>query len=146
MISKVLNLLLMVCAALVLVGCGKSTPYPMAPAKGIVKFEDGSIPQGEVMIIRFEPNLPPGGGTGPRPSPASGEINPQDGSFEMMIGRGNLAGAPVGEHKVTFTIIDDYANPKSLIPEDYNKSSTTPITATVPAGGKTDFEFVIKRK
>lgn len=133
---------------LALGGCGSDAPYPIAPAKGVVKYKDGSIPQGEVMIIRFEPNLPPtgGGGSGSRPGTASAEINPQDGSFEMMIGRGNLQGAPVGEHKVTFTIIDNYENPTSLIPEEYNKSSTTPITATVPPEGKTDFVFEIERK
>lgn len=127
---------------LVCVGCGgESAPVTMAPVKGKVTFEDGSIPKGEICNIIFSPvGIKNDSGIGA--SSASGVIGP-DGSFVLTTYAEN-DGAAVGAHKVSFSIYakyDDGGNPaKSLTPPDYV------VDAEVPAGGKTDFVFKIPKR
>lgn len=139
----------LVCAAVLIAvaGCGSDGPYPLAMAQGTVRYQDGSIPKGEVCVVRFHPILTAESKTSAlRPSPSFGNIAESDGSFELTLGRPNSIGIPVGEHKVTFVIYKTAEGEESLIPEEYESPEKTPLRATVPPGGKTDFEFVIPKR
>src|SRR5437879_3108640 len=77
-------------------GCSKSQ-YEFAPVNGTVKFSDGSVPQGEIATIIFQPD-DEASGVRISPKAASGKIMP-DGSFTLNSVRGST-GAITGPYKV----------------------------------------------
>ena len=127
--------------ALLLVGCSSGPDVEMVPVRGTVKFTDGTVPQGERAEVIFEPVA---GGPQRLRKMASGEIRPDDGSFEMTTvkpGDGVIA----GKYKVIFTVHKTYLGQESLVPEMYTKPETTPFEETVEPG-REPFEFVLKKQ
>ncbi len=124
-------------AVVTLVGCGGSDSGTVK-VSGTVKFSDGTVPAGEVAIVRFEPATP-----GPKAKAASGDIKP-DGTFvltTMMPGDG----AYPGEYKVTFSVFDKYAPPrKELVEASFTKPDTTKHTASVKKNGD-KFDFIVEK-
>jgi hypothetical protein len=119
-------------------GCGPKGPV-RAKVSGTVKYKDGTIPQGEVAVIRFEPvNM------GPGTKAASGGIQP-DGSFQLTTMDPNDGAFP-GDYKVCFTVKAKYdATSPNMVAPQYGAGATTPLTATVKAGEKNHFEYVIEK-
>jgi len=125
---------------LLLAGCSSGPDVEMVPVRGTVKFTDGTVPQGEMATVNFEPIA-----AGPNQvrKLAYGEIQP-DGSFEMTTvkpGDGVIA----GKYKVIFTVHKTYLGQESLVPEMYTKPETTPFEETVEPG-REPFEFVLKKQ
>ena len=125
------------CAALVATaGCGDNDgPVPVS---GVVKYDDGSPTIGEVATVTFEPV-----GAGEGVKGASGAIG-EDGAFELMTYR-HGDGALPGDYRVTVHLRDAYPKGKSLVAPEFSDARKTPLTATIPQGGKTDFEFIVKK-
>jgi hypothetical protein len=124
---------------LLLAGCGGNG---LMTATGTVKYADGSIPTGEVAMVRFTP-------TPDSPSPSrravEGTINPDDGSFELMTYRPR-DGVHAGNYLVSFTVRENYMDPTSAIPPEYSKydsASTTPLKVTVDSSNR-HFDFVLE--
>ena len=83
--------LLFLSALLLLVGCGKNDPQPLAPVKGQVWYQGRSLTSGMVV---FTPDIQRGG-SGPQ---AWAKIGP-DGSFVLMTDTRH--GATPGWHRIT---------------------------------------------
>lgn len=106
-------------------------------AAGTVKFEDGSVPQGEMSTITFVPtNAMEGKG-------ASGTIE-ADGSFQLWTLEPGDGGALAGDYRVTLSVTKGYPNLQHLVARQYTDLSATPLTATVVAGEKNHFDFVVE--
>ncbi|HOM16296.1 MAG TPA: hypothetical protein PLQ00_03165 [Thermoguttaceae bacterium] len=126
-------------------GCSRQPSVNMVPVRGTVKFTDGTIPQGEVATVFFEPvdigaqanQLAPGVFR----KAAFGDINSKDGSFQLTtVSPGD--GAIVGKYKVIFQVHKTYLGRESLIPEKYTRAETTPFEVTVEPGcGPFTFEL-----
>ena len=117
-------------------GCGKGRPH--VPVTGTLKFTDGSVPKGFECAITFQPAA-----GGPGTKGASSTIG-DDGAFSLRtVTPGD--GALPGEYKVTVHVLDSYQDGKSLVAEKFTKASTTPLQATVTAGGKNHFDFVVEK-
>jgi len=124
----------LICVALA--GCGKSNPY--SPATGVVKFDDGTVPQGDISSITFQPKL-----GGPDTKGAQGTIEP-DGSFQLSSERPG-DGAKPGEYTVTVHAMVGYPDGKSVVPQKYTNSRETPLSAEVKASGENHFEFTVEK-
>jgi len=118
----------------VLSGCQRGPA--VAQVSGKVLYKDGSVPQGGVRVVRFEPITAEEVRKG-----ASGTIEP-DGSFEMYT-RKPGDGVYLGEYAVTFAVWKGPRDPTSLIDEKYTMSTTTPYKVKID-GNKTDLEFEIE--
>lgn len=136
-----LVLIFALCPLLAALGCSGGTPFKMAPAKGTVKFKDGTIPKGEIAEIHFDPDGIPGVGAMSAKT-ASGDIGP-DGSFVLKTG--DMDGAAVGKHKVRLTVFKTYVGRESVVPEKYTAPATTPLAAEVTASGPNSFEFTVDK-
>lgn len=132
-------------------GCGRGAPV-FCPVTGTVKI-DGK-PTGAVQV-RFSPadasadNIATRIGLG---------ITDAQGKFSLICA-GGTDGIEAGDYKVTFsrpveqgrpvmtsaTMKPEGARTIESIPPIYLKPETTPVTATVPKGGK-DFIFEVKAK
>jgi hypothetical protein len=97
-----------------------------AQVRGRVMYKDGSVPQSEVCVVRFEPAAD---SKAPIKKAASGEIA-RDGSFEMYT-RKPGDGVFLGNYAVTFSVWKDRETPESLIAAKYTKSETTPYKIQV---------------
>lgn len=126
-------------------GCSGQPQVSMVPVRGAVKFTDGTIPQGEVATVFFEPVDIGAQATQPAPGvfrkAAFGDINPKDGSFQLTtVSPGD--GAIAGKYKVIFQVHKTYLGRESLIPEKYTRAETTPFEVTVEPGcGPFTFEL-----
>jgi len=118
-----------------LAGCVGRGPE-MVPVSGTVKLTDGTVPQGKVAIVRFEPladsDAQPNKG-------ASGDIRP-DGHFDLMTVQPGDGAIP-GRYKVCFTVYKTYLGQEPLIPDKYAKAQTTPFEVDVESGKSNEFEF-----
>lgn len=135
---------LMLVTLVTFVGCGPKG-RELVPVTGTVKYSDGSPPQGEVMVVRFEPlSLASGGAPDPLSKAASGAIQ-SDGSFKLQtINPGD--GAFPGDYKVTFTIKAKYtAESPSLVAQQFTSGATSPLSATVKSGESKSYDFVIEK-
>ena len=133
---------------ILLVGCSSSNEpqFELAPVTGTVKFEDGTVPQGDMAVIRFEPIVEEEeDGTGePAPSGSFGNIQ-KDGSFELSYG--DQKGAVVGKHKVVIKFIANYgpdADMSPVIAKVYSDPLTTPLTKEVKPGSN-NFSIEVKK-
>ena len=125
-----------------LIGCGGGAPVEMVPVTGSVKFDDGTIPTGEVATVYFEPAA---GGNQALRKAASSPIDPQDGSFRMTtVHPGD--GAIVGTYKVIFEVHKTYLGRESVVPEKYTNPDTTPFEVTVGSGGASQKDFVLTKR
>lgn len=128
--------LLLVTLMLSVVGC--SSRMDLHPATGTVTFEDGSVPQGEMATITFVPtNQMEGKG-------ASSNIE-SDGSFELWTLEPGDGGALAGDYRVTLSVTNGYPNLKHQVAQEYSDLRETPLKATVVAGEKNEFEFVVDK-
>jgi hypothetical protein len=124
----------------VFVGCG-GAPVDLVPVSGSVRFEDGTIPTGEVADIYFEPMAD---GDQPLRKAARGSIDPKDGSFQLTtVEPGD--GAILGSYKVILEVHKTYLGRESLIPEQYTDPETTPFQVTVGPSGASQTEFVLPK-
>lgn len=119
-------------------GCGKEKIETHA-VSGSVAFQ-GKAPSGAV--VTFHPK-----GTWPHPALPVGTVA-DDGSFR--VGTFDISdGAPSGEYAVTvqwFPVAADGSVGRNAIPERYASRDTTPLAATVAAGGASLPVFKIDRK
>jgi len=137
-IARWLFSILLLGFVLALVGCGSPG---MQQVTGKVTFEDGSIPKGEIAVIRFEPIE--GTQAAGQSKGASGDLQP-DGTYRLTtIEKGD--GAYVGEYKVCFSILKSYVGRESLVEQKFTSASTTPLTAKVTAGGPNKFDFTVSK-
>lgn len=105
---------------------------------GTVKFEDGTVPVGEMSMITFVPmNSMEGKG-------ASSNIE-KDGTFKLWTLIPGDGGALAGEYRVTLSVTKGYPNLQHLVAKQYTDLSETPLTATVQAGEKNHFDFVVDK-
>lgn len=129
-------LLVLACGCLV-AGCGSSKPAPI-PVTGTVKLSQGSLPEGEISVIRFEPITP-----GPDIKAASGDIA-KDGTFKLTTLKPG-DGAYPGDYKVVFSVWKTYIGREELLAPQFTKSEETPLTAKV-APGSQKFDFTVELK
>jgi hypothetical protein len=87
----------------VLSGCGGKQMYHV---RGKVTYKDGSIPKGTLAIVTFSPAADTTAGVR---KGASGAIDPDDGSFEMVT-RTPGDGVNPGSYGVTFRVTKDTAS------------------------------------
>jgi hypothetical protein len=126
--------LVVFCAAAA--GCNNR---PTAQVRGKVLYKDGSVPQGGVRVIRFEPTPDT---TAAIRKTASGQIM-DDGSFDLFT-RKPGDGVILGKYAVTFTVWRGPRDRVSLIDDKYTASATTPYTVTVD-DDMDDLKFEIER-
>ncbi|MEO2050006.1 MAG: hypothetical protein ABGX16_25905 [Pirellulales bacterium] len=119
-----------------LVGCGKANPY--LQVTGTVKFDDGTVPQGDISSITFQPKS---GGIDSKG--AQGTIEP-DGSFQLHSERPG-DGAKPGNYAVTVQVMVGYPQGKSVVPLKYTDPRKTPLTAEIKASGENQFSFTIEK-
>jgi hypothetical protein len=124
-------------------GCGDGG-RERVKVSGTVKYADGTVPQGEVCVIRFEPASMATGKADATTKAASGAIQP-DGSYQMTTVEPNDGVFP-GEYKVTFTVKAKYdgASP-NLVEPKFATAATTPHSATVKSGDNKPLDFVIEK-
>lgn len=142
---SVIRLCVIGCLSLAIVGsigCGPKKPE-MYKVTGTVKYADGTVPQGEVRIIRFEPESFASGRAEIGTKTAQADIQP-DGTFQLSTVDPNDGAFP-GNYKVTFTIRGSYTGGESGVHPKYTTAATTPHSATVGKGQKNHFDFVIEK-
>ena len=118
-------------------GCGGRAGT--AQVSGRVLYKDGTVPQGAVCVVRFQPAAD---------SPAkirkaaSGEIE-KDGWFKAFT-RNPGDGVFVGKYDVTFSVLQDVTDSRtSLIDKKYTRAKTTPYHVTID-DDVSDLDFVIE--
>jgi hypothetical protein len=120
-----------------MLGCSGDAAKPV-PVRGMVHFRDGSVPQGEIAVIRLEPMAPNG-------RPAIGNIL-DDGSFDLST-VGETKGVLPGKYKVTLKVSKTYRPPHvSLVAAKYNRAETSDIEVQISPDGSDSFDFKIDRK
>jgi hypothetical protein len=121
---------------LLLGGCSKR--MDLHRVTGTVNFEDGSIPHGEMATITFVPtNSMEGKG-------ASSNIE-TDGSFQLWTLEQSDGGALAGDYRVTLSVTKGYPNLQHQVARRFTNLSDTPLSATVVAGEKNHFDFVVDK-
>jgi hypothetical protein len=121
-----------------LAGCNRGPA--VAQVKGQVLNLDGSVPRGAVRVVRFEPLSE---NTAEIRKAASGDIDPNDGSFELYTRRPG-DGVYLGDYAVTFAVLSDpHDMNSSLIADKYTNSKATPYHVTVD-GDVDDLKFEIE--
>lgn len=128
--------LAVVAVALAAIGCGGR--MDLEPVTGTVKFDDGSVPIGEMATITFVPTNPMEG------KAASSNIE-TDGSFELWTLQPGDGGALVGDYRVTLSVTKGYPNLEHQVARQFTDLSETPLTATVEAGEKNHFDFIVEK-
>ena len=109
-----------------------------ANVSGKVLYKNGKVPQGQVAVLRFNPT---GDSTAEVKKGASGVINPQDGTFELMTQVAN-DGVYLGEYTVTFFVMAPKSSQNEVSPK-YATPGLTPYKVVVD-GNKTDLSFEIE--
>lgn len=119
------------------VGCGRRAGT--ARVTGRVTFVDGTVPQGAVCVVRFQPAAD---STATIRKAASADIQ-KDGLFEAYT-RNPGDGVFVGKYDVTFSVLQDVTNSaSSLIDPKYTKAKTTPYHVTID-GDVDDLKFELE--
>jgi hypothetical protein len=118
-----------------LIGCNSGPA--VYPVSGTVKFEDGSVPTGEMASVQFIPVQ-----RTEISQTCSGSIQ-LDGSYKISTFNPEDGALP-GEYKVTFIIHKTYVGRESLVAPEFTDFNTTPLTATVKSG-RNKFDFTIKK-
>ena len=124
-------------AILVLVGCsgGRLKLYEVT---GTVKFQDGTVPSGDMSSITFVPAVVMEG------KAVFSNIEP-DGSFELWTVTQGDGGALAGDYQVTLNVIKGYPRGRSMVAKKYTDLEDTPLKATVKAGEKNHFDFEVEK-
>lgn len=127
---------LTVCCILAVPGCKRSGT---AQVSGRVTYTDGTVPQGALCVVKFQP-------AGDSPAKirkaASGDIQ-KDGYFEAFT-RNPGDGVFLGKYDVTFSVLQDINNSDSTaIDPKYTKAKTTPYHVTID-GNVSDLKFELE--
>jgi len=142
------RILMLVLAAAVF-GCGGSGPKTV-PAKGTVKFADGTVPVGDVALIRFDPvggiplNQNPNQEGAQERHAASGTIQ-ADGAFTLTTFETGDGALP-GDYKVVLTVFKNRDTRERLLADKYYSAETTPLTASVTSSGPNEFSFTLDKR
>lgn len=122
-------------------GCGSSNPYETVPARGTIKFADGSSIEAARIDVEFISQAPPvDAATHPRPGIAA--VDPQTGEFVVSpyaYGDGLI----LGRHRVTVVAYDEQRRPLKAIGPEYRQPDTTPLE--IEADGA-ELELRIERR
>ncbi len=118
-----------------LAGCQHGPP--MARIRGKVHFKDGTIPHGELAIVKFNPTQD---SKSEFRKSATGTIDPKDGSFEMNTRKAG-DGVHFGDYTVTFTVARK--NGSLLIVPKYAQPAETPYKITVDRD-RTDLDYEVE--
>jgi hypothetical protein len=111
----------------------------MAQVKGKVTYKDGSIPQGNIKVIRFSPSKD---STAEVRKGATSMIG-DDGSFELWTRKAG-DGAYLGEYVVTFTVRKSPTDPNSsLIQPKYTAPATSPYKVNI-TGDVDDLKYEVE--
>jgi hypothetical protein len=133
---------LVILVVTLLAGCSKS-PLDLVPVTGTLTYEDGTVPVGELRVVRFEPVGGFQSRTGPRA--ATAELK-DDGSFTAMTLRPDDGVVP-GEYKIALVFFKSRGSMEPILPDEYRQSDKTPLApVTVKADGKNHFELVVKKR
>ena len=100
-------------------------PFELFPVEGKVTYSDGSRIDADVITVTFVPDIVPS--EGPRPSPASGIVNPYTNTFKLKTGRPG-DGATPGKNRV---IVVAFRGQKQILPNQYTSAKTTPLVVDV---------------
>ncbi len=121
---------------LVVIGCTGGAAKPV-PVRGTVHFRDGTVPRGEIAVIRLEP-LVAGG------RPAIGDIH-EDGSFDLST-VGGTKGVLPGKYKVTLKVSKTYERPHvSVVAAKYDRAETSDIDVEVSSANQDPLEIKVDR-
>ncbi|TWT74531.1 hypothetical protein Pla123a_33540 [Posidoniimonas polymericola] len=129
--------LLLLAAAPALLGC--SGRPATAQVSGKVLYKDGSVPEGGVCLVQFQPT---DDSTAEVRKAASGAIQP-DGTFEVYT-RKPGDGIFLGKYAVTFSIWKAPMEPISYVDAKFAKPETTPFVVDID-GDRDDLLFEIDR-
>ena len=124
------------------IGCGSGSEIETIPVRGSVKFDDGSIPTGEVATVHFEPVK---SGNQKISKVASGQIAPTNGSFELTTVKPG-DGAIAGTYKVIFEVHKTYLGRELVVADEYGNAATTPFEVVVDDNGASQTEFVLRKR
>lgn len=122
-----------------LAGCGESLPETVE-VHGQITYQGEPLETG---MVTFEPVKTD---TNPPIRPAKGFLE-SDGTYRLSTFRTN-DGAMPGEYVVLVHAFNEVSSvdalspaPISIIPEKYNRSDTSSLTATIPANGNSSLEM-----
>ena len=118
-------------------GCGgREPPVEMGTVKGVVKYADGSIPQGEIVRIVFNPVFDQ---DVRYQKMASGHVQP-DGTYQLgTVEPGD--GVMPGRYRVLLEIREKHDDPDMLISGDYLHPERTPLPEVTVKEGVNEFNF-----
>jgi len=129
------------CGTLVGCGGGPDIDAEFASVSGKVKYDDGSVPQGQIRVIRFDPVAD---ASAPKiRKAASAQISKEDGSFEMYTVRPG-DGVILGKYKVVFIIQQSHEDPAPQVAAQFTSAETTPLEVDVQED-LAELEYVIQR-
>jgi len=118
-------------------GCAGGDARPV-PVHGTVQFRDGTVPRGEIAVIRLEPLAADG-------RPAFGDIH-DDGSFELST-VGGAKGVLPGKYKVTLKVLKSYERPHvSVVAAKYDRAETSDLEVDVSGNGPKALDLKVDRK
>ena len=129
---------------LLTLGCGAKSEGPETyPVTGVVTLKGAPV---DGAILQFTPTSPDVGIAG-----AQSTSRP-DGTFDVKIslenGKVTKDGLPPGDYKVAITKLQlapgqtaPNIPPKNVLPPEYAKIESSPLTATVKADGENKLEF-----
>lgn len=130
-------LVLLTICSIGVAGCGRRSGT--ARVSGRVTFKDGTVPQGAVCVVRFQPASDSSAAIR---KAASADIQ-KDGLFEAYT-RNPGDGVFIGKYDVTFSVLQDVtSSASSLIDPKYTKAKTTPYHVTVD-GNVDDLKFELE--
>jgi len=120
-------ILLLAAGLLFSAGCGSSDPFDYVQVTGKVTYEDGTLIPAETLVLTFYPQSGPlDAKTHPRPGMAV--VRKEDGTIGEVSSHKAGDGLVPGEHKVTLTALDGTPLPANIVPPEYAKPETTPLT------------------
>lgn len=121
-IRNISSLLVLTVIVVGLAGCGGGgeDPFGYVQIEGTVKYDDGTLLQGDRISVTFKPLSEP---IDAKTHPPMGfaEVNVGDGSFSKISSGGYQNGLVPGKHKVTIDVVG------GKIPKQYSNSDLTPL-------------------
>jgi hypothetical protein len=123
-------------AMLVVAGCNQGPP--MSTVEGTVAYKDGTVPQGGLALVRFQPTE---ASTAVVRKGATGTIG-TDGSFKMFT-RKPGDGVHHGEYTVTVVVQKSLYDSRSMVDQKYSTPHTSPLKVLVD-DDITDLKFEVE--
>jgi len=120
---NVFSLVLLIGLVVSLTGCGggpDEDPFGLIQIDGTLKYSDGSLVQGEKVLLHFNPQTAPLDGK-THPPIGFAEVSTSDGTFGNISSRGFQNGIVPGKHKVTVEVLG------GSVPSQYTDTALTPL-------------------